>query len=172
MPGEAEEQVATLMELLGSELTDAVAAGAASVAARSGTPVALGRANLERLAASLADAVTARLVLPWRDEVAALVAEEPDRAALGERLRAAYRERKTVALPELASGVVVVAYNTGVAAAAPNGPGLDWVLDHGGDPAEAHLPRIRGGSPATLLEALSAPEVPVGCRCLLVRGDR
>ncbi|MEZ5383731.1 MAG: hypothetical protein R2754_18275 [Microthrixaceae bacterium] len=169
---EADDQVATLMELLGSELTDAVAAGAASVAARSGTPVALGRDNLERLAASLDDAVRARLVLPWREEVAALVAEESDRAALGERLRAAYRERKTVALPELASGVVVVAYNAGVAAAGPPGPGLDWVLDHGGEPAEPHLPRIRGGNPTSLLEALSAPDVPVGCRCLLVAKQR
>ena len=73
-----------------------------------------------------------------------------------------------MALPELASGVVVVAYNVGVAAAAKPGPGLDWVLDHGGEPAEAHLARIRGGDPAGLIEVLSAPEVPVGCRCMLV----
>jgi ElaB/YqjD/DUF883 family membrane-anchored ribosome-binding protein len=165
---DTDEQVGALMELLGADLTDAVAAGAASVAARSGTPVALGRANLERLAGQLETAIAARLVNPWRDEVATMISAEPDRGQLSERLRSAYRERKTVALPELASGVVVVAYNVGVAAAAKPGPGLDWVLDHGGEPAEAHLARIRGGDPAGLIEVLSAPEVPVGCRCMLV----
>jgi len=107
-------------------------------------------------------------VSPWRAEVAAIVAREADRAQLGEALRSAYRERKTVALPELASGVVVVAYNVGVAAAAKAGPGLEWVLDHGGDAVDAHLPRVRGGNPGDVVEVLSAPEVPVGCRCLLV----
>ena len=165
---DTDEQVGALMELLGADLTDAVAAGAASVAARSGTPVALGRANLERLAGQLETAIAARLVNPWRDEVATMISAEPDRGQLSERLRSAYRECKTVALPELASGVVVVAYNVGVAAAAKPGPGLDWVLDHGGEPAEAHLARIRGGDPAGLIEVLSAPEVPVGCRCMLV----
>ncbi len=169
---EADVQVAALMELLGADLTDAVAAGAASVAARSGTPVALGRANLERLASQLETAVAARLVNPWRDEVASMIAAESDRGQLSEKLRSAYRERKTVALPELASGVVVVAYNVGVAAAAKPGPGLDWVRDHGGDHADAHLPRIRGGDPAGLIEALSAPDVPVGCRCMLVSRAR
>ncbi|MEZ5371605.1 MAG: hypothetical protein R2704_02445 [Microthrixaceae bacterium] len=167
-----EEQVASLVELLSSDLTDAVAAGAASVAARSGTPVALGRKNLERLADQLRPVIAARLVNPWRDEVASLIAEEPDRAQLGERLRAAYRERKTVDLPELASGVVVVAYNVGVAAAAKTGPGLEWVLDHGGEEVEAHLPRVRGGNPGEAIAALSSPEVPDGCRCLLVTRSR
>lgn len=165
---DADDQVETFAELLVSDLTDAVAAGAASVAARSGTPVALGRANLERLAQQLRPTIAARLVSPWRAEVAAIVAREADRAQLGEALRSAYRERKTVALPELASGVVVVAYNVGVAAAAKAGPGLEWVLDHGGDAVDAHLPRVRGGNPGDVVEVLSAPEVPVGCRCLLV----
>lgn len=168
----AEEQVDALAELLASDLTDAVAAGAASVAARSGTPVALGRANLERLAAQLRPVIASRLINPWRDEVASLVAGETDRAQLGERLRAAYRERKTVDLPELASGVVVVAYNVGVAAVAKKGPGLEWVLDHGGEEVQAHLPRVRGGNPAEAIEALSSPEVPDGCRCLLVTRSR
>ena len=101
-----------------------------------------------------------------------MIAAESDRGQLSEKLRSAYRERKTVALPELASGVVVVAYNVGVAAAAKPGPGLDWVRDHGGDHADAHLPRIRGGDPAGLIEALSAPDVPVGCRCMLVSRAR
>jgi cell division septum initiation protein DivIVA len=94
-----------------------------------------------------------------------------DLAVLVDRLRAAYREMRSVSVPHQAADLAIAGFTAGTAAAAPGGSQWRWVPDNAGQPcADAEDNALAGALPCG--EAFPTgdvlPPAHPGCRCILV----
>lgn len=97
-----------------------------------------------------------------------------DLAVLVDHLRAAYRELRATAIPELAADLAIAGFNLGTSMACPQGATWRWVPDNGGLPCSDAEDNSLAGAVVRDEEFptgdLKPPAHP-GCRCMLAPAE-
>ncbi len=119
----------------------------------------------------VAEVFASELVRQLRGRLESAFVADADEQEISDRIRACYREWKTQRIADAAAHHVLVAFNRGVAHAAPDGSAARWVVDDGGSPCpDCDDNALAGAVPAG--EAFPtgdlAPPAHPGCRCLAV----
>jgi DivIVA domain-containing protein len=159
---------------IADDLLAAANAGAASAAP--GRPAKLRKAEASKATAAGDDVLGEWLVSPLRERLERCVAGgDGDNSDITRRVRAVYREWKTQHIDDVLDDVIRTAHGRGVLGAVKAGTPVSWSTDdeHPGcaDCDDNTLAGPVAAGTAFPTGHLFAP-AHIGCRCLLVPGDR